>query len=78
VKLSVVYPAVAQRRLIPVFRLDSVPIAWECAACGKMFVLPLQEAYAQWFRLPPPHIDREFRIHNCELHLRESYVAPDL
>ena len=53
---------------MPAYRFGNAPMAWECAACGKFFSISVEEAQSA-AQLPPPHIEREFRLHSCELQL---------
>lgn len=62
-----------RRWLLPVYRLNNSPMAWECAVCGKLFSISVMDAEASGTLSPPPHIDREFRLHNCELQLRRQF-----
>jgi hypothetical protein len=57
------------RRLMPAYRLHETPMAWKCAVCGKLFSITAQEAVQSPARLPPLYLEREFRLHNCELQL---------
>jgi hypothetical protein len=40
-------------------------MAWKCAVCGKLFSIAVQAVQAAQF--PPPYLEREFLLHNCEL-----------
>ena len=51
------------------YRLHETPMAWKCAVCGKLFSITVQEAVQSPTQLPPPYLEREFRLHNCELQL---------
>ncbi len=65
-----------RRWLVPVYRLGTALMAWECAVCGKLFSLSLPEAEQQSSQRPPWHIEREFRLHSCELHLGSRFLDP--
>ncbi len=69
---------VERRWLVPIYRLHTVPMAWECAVCGKLFSLSLPEAEQQTSQRVPWHIEREFRLHSCELHLGWRFPDPRL
>ncbi len=62
-----------QRRLMPVYRLNNSVMAWECAVCGKLFSISVADAERAPTRLPPPHIEREFELHNCELQISRQF-----
>jgi hypothetical protein len=67
---------VERRWLIPMYRLNNCPVAWVCAVCAKLFTISLEESAEASHLLPPPHVKGEFRLHNCELQLRQHF--PDL
>ena len=69
--------AVEGRQLMPIYRFGNSPMAWECAACGKFFSISVAEA-EESAQLPPPYVEREFRLHNCELHLCERFSGIDV
>jgi hypothetical protein len=62
-----------QRWLVPVYRLNNSLMAWECAVCGKLFSISVADAERAATHLPPPHIEREFELHNCELQLSRQF-----
>jgi hypothetical protein len=69
-KVSSLSRALLDRRwLVPRYRLNDSLIAWECSVCAKLFTLSVEEAEQADSLQPPPCIHREFRVHNCELHL---------
>jgi hypothetical protein len=68
---------VDRRWLIPVYRLDTFPIGWECTVCSKLFSISAEEVAKATDLFPPAHVEREFRIHNCELQMRH-FPEPDL
>ena len=73
-KLFCICRAALERRwLMPAYRFGNSPMAWECAVCGKFFSISVEEAEASAAQLPPPYIEREFRLHSCELHLCERF-----
>jgi hypothetical protein len=57
------------RWLRPVYHLHETPMAWKCAVCGKLFSITVQEVAQSPAQLPPLYLEREFRLHNCELQL---------
>jgi hypothetical protein len=76
--LSISRTAVDRRWLIPAYRLNIFPMAWECTVYGKLFSVPLTEAEQATDPSPPTHIEREFRLHNCELQFRRHFHDQDL
>ena len=62
-----------QRWLVPVYRLNNSLMAWECAVCGKLFSISVADAERAATRFPPPHIEHEFELHNCELQLSRQF-----
>jgi hypothetical protein len=56
-------------RLVPAYLLNTSPMAWECAACGKLFWLRVEEAAGLNELCAPRQIEQEFNCHGCELHL---------
>jgi hypothetical protein len=67
-----------RRWLVPRYRLYNSLIAWECSVCAKLFSLSVEEAEQADSLQPPPCIHREFRVHNCELHLGQCSPDADL
>jgi hypothetical protein len=65
------------RWLMPAYRFGSSPMAWQCAVCGKLFSISVAEA-KESAQLPPPYIEREFRLHSCELHLCDRFSDVEL
>ncbi len=53
---------------MPAYRFGNSLMAWECALCGKLFSISVEEAQSA-AQLPPLYIEREFRLHSCELQL---------
>ena len=53
---------------MPAYRFGNSLMAWECALCGKLFSISVAEAQSA-AQSPPPYIEREFRLHSCELQL---------
>ncbi len=68
---------VERRWLMPAYRFSNSLMAWQCAVCGKIFSIPVAEA-KQLAQLPPPHIEREFQLHSCELHLFDRFSDIEL
>jgi hypothetical protein len=62
-----------RRWLLPAYRLNDSVVAWECATCGNLFSIPVGDAERSNHVLPPQHIEREFRQHNCELQLTHQF-----
>jgi hypothetical protein len=62
-----------RRWLMPVYRLNDAVMAWECAVCGKLFSISVADAEHTASRFPPAYIEREFRLHNCELQLSRHF-----
>jgi hypothetical protein len=69
--------SVERRWLVPLFRLNNSVMAWECAACGKLFSISVADAESAATPFPPPHIGREFELHNCELQLSRQFSETD-
>jgi hypothetical protein len=65
---SISRAGVERRWLMPAYRFGNSLMAWECALCGKLFSISVEEAQSA-AQLPPPYIEREFRLHSCELQL---------
>lgn len=65
--------AVERRWLMPVYRLNNSLLAWECAVCGKLFSISVADAESSATRFPPAYIEREFRLHNCQLQLSRQF-----
>jgi hypothetical protein len=68
---------IERRWLMPAYRFGNSPMAWQCAACGKLFSISAAEAQSAT-QLPPLYIEREFRLHSCELHLCERFSNLDV
>ena len=60
------------RWLRPAYRFSNTLMAWQCAACGKFFSISVAEARSA-AQLPPPYIERQFRLHSCEHHVRDRF-----
>ncbi len=73
---SISRAAVERRWLMPAYRFQSSLMAWECSVCGKLFYISIEEAEVFSTQLPPPHIEQDFQVHSCELHLRGRF--PDM
>jgi hypothetical protein len=71
-------PVMERRWLVSAYRLKDSVLAWECVICGKLFSLSVADAERSTRRFPPPHIEREFRLHNCELQLSRELSETDL
>ncbi len=69
---SISRAGVERRWLTPAYRFGNSPMAWECAVCGKFFSISVEEAQSA-AQLPPPYIEREFRLHSCELQLCDRF-----
>lgn len=67
-------PVAERRWLVSAYRLKQSVLAWECVICGKLFSLSVADAEKFPCRFPPPHIEREFRLHNCELQLSREFL----
>ena len=65
--------AVERRWLMPVYRFNNSVMAWECAVCGKLFSISVTDAERAPTSFPPAYIEREFRLHNCELQLSRQF-----
>jgi hypothetical protein len=68
---------VEKRWLKPAYRFSNSLMAWQCAVCGKIFSITVAEARSA-AQLPPPHIEREFGLHSCELHLFDRFSDVEL
>jgi len=75
---SITRKLIERRWLVPVYRLDAVPMAWDCAVCQKLFSISTDEAQRTSSVLPPAHVAWEFRLHNCDLQLARHYPDPSL
>ena len=64
---------IERRWLKPAYRFSNSLMAWKCAVCGKIFSISVAEAEASGTQLPPPHIEQEFRLHSCEIQLRDRF-----
>lgn len=53
--------------LLPSYLFQGRVLAWECSACRKVFSLTVDEAGRIGVTTPPAHIEREFRMHDCEI-----------
>lgn len=68
-KADAVHFTVYTRALIPTYFYRRSVLAWQCSVCRRMFSLTVDEAERETGAEPPPHIRREFRLHNCALAL---------
>ena len=63
---------VEKRWLRPAYRFSNSLMAWQCAVCGKIFSITVEEARSA-AQLPPPHIEQDFQLHSCERHLFDRF-----
>jgi hypothetical protein len=68
---------VEKRWLRPAYRFSNSLMAWQCAVCGKIFSITVEEARSA-AQLPPPHIEQEFQLHSCELHSFDRFSDVEL
>jgi hypothetical protein len=62
-----VHIAVFSRALVPSHFFQRKVLAWRCSVCRKLFCRSLDEVACVGGDNPPIYIEREFRMHNCEL-----------
>lgn len=68
-KGAAVRTEIYNRALLPSYLFRQSVLAWECSICRKIFSVTAEEAERVPGNAPPAHIDREFRLHSCELML---------
>ena len=69
---------VGRRALIASYFLQRSVLAWQCSVCRMMFCVPVEQAERNPSTNPPPYVEREFRIHSCQVVLvsqQEKLVA---
>ncbi len=54
---SISRAGVESRWLRPAFRFGNSQMAWECALCGKLFSISVEEAQQSDVQLPPAYIE---------------------
>ncbi len=63
-------PVVESRRLVALYLVNGVPIAWRCSLCGKLFSISLHEAFGAAQENTADAVYCEFRTHSCVVCLR--------
>ena len=58
---------VYSRELVLSHFFQTKALAWQCSLCRRLFCRTLEETERDGGTNPPIYIEREFRIHTCQL-----------